>query len=932
MGATQRYKQAQQQTRVITNENGYLKGMYYTDVPLPEGYVKTLVNLDIDSVSGKLTPRPGLQSIGKVAFDPKGAVPNAVKGHNPLIMYDKYYTVLGQSKLCGRDASKQVVQSALYHYCARDEIKYTGTHVIFYRPDLQGDYYSLFIGQNRQELFTRVPIKQIHNRVCRYNDLFKKPLGAFLNDQYFQFRNATTDQPGRLVYTKRGEDILNSSLDEQVYHADRADIVSDQYYLCYTPPTQLNPSLAATQGFNMLLDDPYKFECTHTAVNAITLQGLLPYDKVTGQLALNPRPNDVLQLKAYYIAPTKYVSTEIQPKYYATTSAKIEYTVDGETVEQDPITVEDLSNYVTAKLNDYAVGTWWHIADTTQYYMVLQKYNTQTKELVKSLEYFRNTKPNYSEKLSVLIAEEDATETKVRVEWQTRQSTASDWNTVQTEDIKLSEQNLEPFTCEFTMSDKEMMVRVRVLDITPEGTDLDIVLATQTIGISTSENNSNAFAKKYDLSACMGMCEWEQRLVLWGVPDALNTVFVSDINNPNYFPYPNNIDTFPDPVMGVYNYGDELIVLTTNSLYRLTWSTEGAGWTHTLVQRNLHITEADLSMNCVIKNMFLFKSGNQYYMMVPKSASVVKGETTIAPISKTIEPLLENFHEEIYRIVKLMRNEPDLSDFTQNLVYYHSFVDGNVVALNYVYDISATEDWIEIQKETSTFFYVQLRYDTDTRTWSLRMFSTPYILQVPYTDAMGQGRYVLPTQGNDGEAFLQYCEFKDDADELVQYYTTDGEEVHDPFIRNYQYIDTGNREIDTEHKKRFREFQFKIKNINTTALAFYTGFYVDGAERKNIVRYETSVNEDNEIIVTPVLDDTVSYTADGLFMPTELGTEDSKVCWVVGSSAFPGRTLWKVRMPVSGKGYTPRVELLSLNEQRYEILGHSWVYRTMDAR
>jgi hypothetical protein len=166
----------------------------------------------------------------------------------------------------------------------------------------------------------------------------------------------------------------------------------------------------------------------------------------------------------------------------------------------------------------------------------------------------------------------------------------------------------------------------------------------------------------------------------------------------------------------------------------------------------------------------------------------------------------------------------------------------------------------------------------------------------------------------------------------VQYYTTGGEEVHDPFIRNYQYIDTGNREIDTEHKKRFREFQFKIKNINTTALAFYTGFYVDGAERKNIVKYETSVNEDNEIIVTPVLDDAVSYTADGLFMPTELGTEDSKVCWVVGSSAFPGRTLWKVRMPVSGKGYTPRVELLSLNEQRYEILGHSWVYRTMDAR
>jgi hypothetical protein len=202
---------------------------------------------------------------------------------------------------------------------------------------------------------------------------------------------------------------------------------------------------------------------------------------------------------------------------------------------------------------------------------------------------------------------------------------------------------------------------------------------------------------------------------------------------------------------------------------------------------------------------------------------------------------------------------------------------------------------------------------------------------------MGQSRYTLPIQGSDGTARLQYCEFKNNTDNLAQYYTASGNVIHNVihngFVRNYQYIDTGNREINTEHKKRFREFQFKIKNIDTTELAFYTGFYVDGAERKNIIKYDVSVDKStNEIIVTPTLDESKSYNAEGLFMPTELGTETSKTCWVVGDSAFPGRTLWKVRMPVSGKGYTPRVELLSLNEQRYEILGHSWVYRTMDAR
>jgi hypothetical protein len=1074
MGATQRYKQAQQQTRVISNENGYLKGMYYTDVPLPEGYVKTLVNLDIDNMSGKLTPRPGLQSIGVASFVDKKLTPPAVADHNPLIMNSGRYTILGQSKLCGYNTTNQVVQSAVYHHCT---VTYNqGTYVIFSSTEPNSEYYTLYLGDT-ERYAAPIPEKQIHGQKCVYTDLFRKPVGAFLNDQYFQF---TSPNPyttvTHLVYTKRGVDLLKSELDKKLEYIPE-DINPELYYPCQSIPAQPSPSLAATQGFNMLLDDPYKFECKLAMIP--TILGIIPYNE-DGQPVLSPKLNDTVTLTAYYNAPSEYRSSEFQIKTYATTEQKniqtnyeTKYTLKDVSVENQTITngtpayretsllcniavepnttyrvktniaytriyffrkkstnatgtvytyvsattpkqgdhvftvpqdctlayiaftkadsskitteeltelniAEKYSSKGTAELEEiftaeelqayvervgigtFSIGTYWCTTDADNnktYYMIKYQYDhTKTApELEKCLSIFDlenpSHKPTYSEKLSVIeIFSEDTilTETPVKIVWEWRQSTASDWQELDTETRKLSAgynaetQTFEPFTINYTIANPEVMVRLRILDPAPEGEDLDIVLATQTIGISTTSDSedTNVLAKKYDLAHCTGMCEWEQRLVLWGVPDALNTIFVSDINNPGYFPYPNNIDTFPDPVMGVYNYGDELIVLTTNSLYRLTWSTEGVGWTHTLVQRNLHITDADLPMNCVIKNMFLFKSGNQYYMMVPKAASTVKGETTIAPISKSIELLLENFHEEIYKITSLMKNDFNLPDFTKRLCYYHSFVDGNVVALNYVYDVDYTipDDYFEggiyIKKDSNKYFYVQLRYDTDTRTWSLRMFSTPYILQVPYVDAMGQGRYVLPTQGQDGEAYLQYCEFKDDADSVIQYKPSENDAIqHDAFVKNYQYIDTGNREIDTEHKKRFREFQFKIKNINATELAFYTGFYVDGAERKNIIKYKTDVNdENNEIIVTPVLDDAVSYNANGLFMPTVLGADDSKICWVVGDSAFPGRTLWKVRMPVSGKGYTPRVELLSLNEQRYEILGHSWVYRTMDAR
>ena len=199
MGATQRYKQAQQQTRVISNENGYLKGMYYTDVPLPEGYVKTLVNLDIDSMSGKLTPRPGLQSIGVASFTDKKLTPSIVANHNPLIMNLERYTTLGQSKLCGYNTTNQIVQSAIYHRC--DDLRTQGTYVIFYKPEPNTEYYTLYLGDVNMFKNIQITDKQIHGQKCIHTHLFKRPVGAFLNDQYFQFTLLfNTDSKLYIVY------------------------------------------------------------------------------------------------------------------------------------------------------------------------------------------------------------------------------------------------------------------------------------------------------------------------------------------------------------------------------------------------------------------------------------------------------------------------------------------------------------------------------------------------------------------------------------------------------------------------------------------------------------------------------------------------------------------------------------------------------------
>jgi hypothetical protein len=1036
MGLTQKYKQQQQQVRVHTNESNYLKGMYFSDVPLVEGYSRVLMNFDIDSLSGKLTPRKGLQTLGI-------SVPTA-KATKYLHTTSGYNTLVA-SKICAASDSvdprkiNRVLQSVLYNTDTRS------LAILTCPTDINEAALNTFdvipFTANSNDVFVTpepyvIGKPSIHKQDCMHNHFFKKPVGTFaFSNNYYTFlkRNkyttskiadlpspsylnkegnpissfrdlkdnsiyATAGDPADtgkyfkfvsgesigllayydtagnitswdrseealqlevfpyipadgeaieyiLCYTKLGADIQDDEvlLDESI---SRTDLAKDVYYTCKIVPQRLNPTEASSWGYNMLLQDPYAFKCETTAANNITILGMLPYDKDGKEPVLTPRRNQEITLKGYYRAPSKYHTAKEQAQYYATTK-------QGE-VE----TAAELPTPAT----EYKYGDWWYVKSTKTYYMCMPKFeNDKATTATKVIDVFGETKPAATEKLSQLSSD---AEDLIRVRWQIRHSGASDWIDIYNETFTLSAYRDHhgegvPFTVTTQLPAEEVLVKLTISDPQDIEANEEYVLSTNTIGLSVTSdelaNTLNLTAKSFNLGQATGMCEWEQRLVLWGVPNALNTIFISDVNNPTFFPYPNNIDVFTDPIISVHNYGNELLVLTTSALYRLTWDSEGLGWTHTLVQQNLHVTEEDTYMSCVIKNMFFFKSGEYYYMMVPKaSANTVRGEVAIAPISKPIERLLDNFHEEVYNLIKVIVDQPDLVQLTNSLVNYFSYVDNTKVVVNYVYDLNKTLG----DKESITdskYLYVQLLYDTDARTWSMRAFEAAHMLHPSHADALQQDRFldITPDEGSN-KLVLQYYKFRENTDRTLQYIDNKGvEHLTNRVLKNYQYLDTGNREINTEMKKRFREFQFKLKNNNAINLGFLTSFLVDGSLRKDLQKYSPRLITDensNEgvIVVERTLDPaSMSYNTtrierilvpkrmlqdDGELLHTTLGHETDPDCWVLDQSALPGRTFWKIRVPISGKGFTPRVIFLSTNEAEYELLGHSWVYRTMHAR
>jgi hypothetical protein len=694
--------------------------------------------------------------------------------------------------------------------------------------------------------------------------------------------------------------------------------------------------------------------CEDTAINLVTILGILPYDK-NGNIILTPRKNQEVTLKAFYRGPKYYHSDTENMKYYTTTKK-------GEVEE-----VKDLNSITPENYGD-----WWYVTSTQEYHMVMPHFAEGAPNATMKIDLFGKTKPTASVKLNATNNKDVDT---VRLRWQIRQAGASDWIDIYSEEVYLNDyrvyegetlKTILPFTVNTSLPAEETMVRLIITDpkdkvISQSGVEEEYVLSTVSVGLSLVSdelaNTLNLTPKNYDLGQATGMCEWEQRLVLWGVPDALNTLFISDVGNPNFFPYPNNVDIFTDPIISVHNYGNELLVLTTSALYRLTWDTEGLGWVHTLVQQNLHVTLEDTYMSCVIKNMFFFKSGEYYYMMVPRATSSnVRGEVTIAPISKPIEGLLDNFHQEMYNLIRVMVDRPDLDDFTNKLVNYFSYVDNTKINVTYVYDLcpTTTAETVTENITQSKYLYVQLIYDTDARTWGMRVFEAAHMLYASHADTVQQDRFIDITPLQPREKFvMQYYQFQDYMDSSVQYVEHFNSIPVERIVKNYQYLDTGNREINTELKKRFREFQFKIKNNTATNLGFFTSFLIDGSLRKDLQRYEPRLLLDEKtgettIVVERVLDpETMTYKTSrierilipermlqdsGELTPTTLAEESDADRWILNQSAFPGRTLCKIRMPITGKGLSPRAILLSTNEQNFEILGHCWVYRTMHSR
>lgn len=408
----------------------------------------------------------------------------------------------------------------------------------------------------------------------------------------------------------------------------------------------------------------------------------------------------------------------------------------------------------------------------------------------------------------------------------------------------------------------------------------------------------------YDITQAQGMCAWRNKLIAWGVKGAEHILFTSDINNPGYFPYPNGVEVFDNVIIKAVPYLDKLLVFTADALYMLTLDATGLTYTVNKVQDRLAIAHTDSANIVPVLNMVHFKSGNYFYMIVPKLQSLT-GELQLAPISRPIEQLLDNFTENVTEIFSTVYN---ISYDSITLLNSYTYIADNNICN--VYKVACKDDGA-----VSSIINLILRYDTNIRAWTIWTYGAGTCTDRLYEiTATGDVKYVSVKDTN------TIVILKEDNNACVDTFY--------PAINNYQYLDTGFRKHAEQLKKRFREVQFAVNSLQEVPIEFYTAFNVDEDERKSFYKHTVTYCNDptdpqyGNIFVQRELDEpSVTPTI------TELDG-----AWTLDTSQFPDLSVYKIRYKVSGKGYGGRVQLLCKPTNVYELLYIAWVYRIMNAR
>ena len=491
--------------------------------------------------------------------------------------------------------------------------------------------------------------------------------------------------------------------------------------------------------------------------------------------------------------------------------------------------------------------------------------------------------------------------------------------------------------CQFNLAAAYIRVTIRIGEDT----------TTEAAGtIYLNQNNAalkNLDFRSYNLASAKGMVAWQGCLGLYGFTDAPDTLLFSDVENPAYFPFPQNVLTFDNEILAVHNYLENLIVVTVDSVWIVTPGTSIATSIQKKVLDNVHIPEIDALNLVVLKDQIFFKTDTQFYVLKPNTYVADKTNLKNYVNSTAIANFTKNFTSET---VKLLNKVYPLmwQDVSNSTKAHRYFADFDVLDIHgetreeevhYIYKIRP-----KYNDGSYTLDHVNLHlvYNTLARTWRLYLVSigdatTSYNPILYRNKQSGYFYEFFPHTLNDEDCGITIT--KQTYDVVSDQVTVgDWKLLDENSYNNYPYLDTGVVELDDAFTKRFREVQFGLLNQEKTTIRFYSKFFLDGKEVVHATKYQMQHITDPEaedygsVYVTPLEFENMALYG----MSTLADNVEERDYWRLDLSRFPDLANVTVRFELQGRGRRGSLQLLNTSLQRYQLSDLNWVYRIMSAR
>ena len=683
---TTAFKQNSRTSRIVYATQPPVSGIYDTDVPTSPAYARALINFESNNEGTGIAPRPGIEQIDLYDLnitDYKAPLTKAVlsdvvfKTYNSSDINNNTPFISKTKRLILDSISDNLIDLVYIQ-----DNKVFKDRLIYTNGVTAPQYKYKITGDIEEHTVGAIPVRFNNKLICTT---------AFeTNDLYYLGRTFSTTE-----YFRSMPCLLKHAVNADIsFDLNSSNEAIESYFnnsRFFIEPKTLTPTQATAWGFNMLSKNPYIFESTVKAGDkTINALGLLPY---TDKVVLNTLKN------------TPYVY-----KLISEVGSEGTYAIKAQYKQVYTDQWNEITGTLKKGLNADAVKNYSFV------------FASPVDSLVMRLNFYEQSAPPLDKQY--LELEPDV------------------WKDIELEEGSIYNHRDEFGNIFYYNSDKTIVYYPEPSD--DEEAELfekgyrSILTFPVAFNYTRTINGSQDLIN-YELCSAKGMCYWRNRLILWGVDNGAPVLFFSELNDPSYFPYPNNISVLPEPIIKAVPFQDSLLVFTKTQVWQITLNADGLTWTETCLQKNLRIDEKDSHLIIPLSNMVFFKSDLFYYMLVPSSKGT--GTLVLATIYKPVEKILRNIDYDIKHTVDLLYDNTKTVSFKnpinlEDSTYYtiNAYLDYDTIRI--VYSTLLT---VNLDKEYQIIYNYCLNYNTTSRVWTLYTFETNSIPNLAEVNSLNKG-------------------------------------------------------------------------------------------------------------------------------------------------------------------------------------------------